>query len=127
VGSLITEQGLPVPVYGEAGPARQPPDPPQSQSREMWSAASSLSCSPPPGLHKKSTYSSAFAFSTDRSLNIQLPTPSVVLRNRNYFLQFRFRFRLLTSYGSGSELRQDTVPVPPRQKVTVPTVPVPQH
>jgi hypothetical protein len=34
-----------------------------------------------------------------------------VLRNRNYFVRFRFRFRLLTSYGSGSDFWQVTVPV----------------
>ncbi len=33
-----------------------------------------------------------------------------VLRNHNYFL--RFRFRLLTSYGSGSDFWQVTVPAP---------------
>ncbi len=44
-----------------------------------------------------------------------------VLRNRNYYL--RFRSRLLTSYGSGSDFWQVTVPVPLLQKVKVPAVP----
>jgi hypothetical protein len=46
------------------------------------------------------------------ALLVNLADSSSVLWNRNYFLRFWFRFRLLTSYGSGSNFCQVTVPVP---------------